>query len=136
MTARSIVEWIAPMTVLVLVVVAASDFVAVPWVVLGPSMEPGLQQGDRVLVDRWTFRKRKPRVGEIALFAAPGGSVMVKRVARRPAGHGAAEPGVWVLGDNRAASTDSRQFGTVSRSRLRGRVLWRYWPLSRAGRVR
>ncbi|HZV49183.1 MAG TPA: signal peptidase I [Candidatus Dormibacteraeota bacterium] len=39
----------------------------------------------------------------------------------------------FVLGDNRNASLDSREFGLVPRSRIVGLVLARYWPLDRAG---
>ena len=44
-----------------------------------------------------------------------------------PAGH------VYVLGDNRGASVDSRKFGTVPIKDVDGRVLMRLWPLVRAG---
>lgn len=41
----------------------------------------------------------------------------------------------FLLGDNRAHSTDSRAYGPVERSRVIGRAWWRYWPPGRAGRV-
>ena len=34
----------------------------------------------------------------------------------------------FVMGDNRAHSTDSRDYGPVHRSQIRGRVLARIWP--------
>ena len=40
---------------------------------------------------------------------------------------------VFVLGDNRPRSSDSREFGLVPLSFLRGRVDLRLWPLSRLG---
>lgn len=36
---------------------------------------------------------------------------------------------VWVLGDNREVSQDSRMFGPVDRSFLRGKAIFRFWPL-------
>jgi signal peptidase I len=39
----------------------------------------------------------------------------------------------FVLGDNRGMSTDSRHFGSVRRSRIRSRVVFRVWPVSRFG---
>ena len=113
-----------------------SRFLAVPWIVAGPSMEPVLRSGDGVLVDVWSYRRRPPREGEVSLFWAPDGTPMVKRVTRPPRGGFLKGEGVWLLGDNARESRDSREFGAVPTERFRGRVLWRYWPLSRFGPVR
>jgi signal peptidase I len=40
---------------------------------------------------------------------------------------------VFVIGDNRAESCDSRVFGPVPRHDVTGKVFFRYWPLSRIG---
>jgi len=44
---------------------------------------------------------------------------------------------VFVLGDNRSTAIDSRNsgFGTVSRERIVGKIIFRVWPLSRFGSV-
>jgi signal peptidase I len=43
---------------------------------------------------------------------------------------------VFVLGDNRGASNDSRSFGEVALTNLIGRAWFRYWPLEEVGWVR
>ena len=128
-------------------VLAVTHWVAIPWMVVGPSMEPALEHGDLVLIDRWSYRARVPRPGEIALLDGPGGLPLVKRVVRGPLPRKErigdlvdptrpGEPLFWVEGDNRDLSADSRQFGPVPRGRFRGRVFFRYWPLSSAGPIR
>ncbi len=118
---------------LLLFFLLTTQFLIVPWGIVGDSMEPALRQGDRVLVDLWTYRQRAPRPGEVALLRAPDGRPIVKRVAPLPARYGAAERIRWVLGDNLGASADSREFGPCELAWFRGRVVWRYWPLSRIG---
>jgi signal peptidase I len=130
-----------------LLVLAVTRWVAIPWRVLGPSMTPTLGHGDLVVIDLWTYRRRGPRVGEVALFAGPRDVPLVKRVLRGPLPvkervgdlvdpthpH---EPLYWVEGDHREISADSRHFGPVPAGRFRGRVIFRYWPPSEAGPIR
>jgi signal peptidase I len=121
------------------IALAVTRFVAIPWVVAGPSMQPTLHPGDHVLVDLWSYGRRPPAAGEVALLQGPGGAPLVKRItALVPDPQGTAGNAIryQVLGDNREASEDSRLFGSVPRERFRGRVVWRYWPLSRAGPIR
>jgi nickel-type superoxide dismutase maturation protease len=124
---------------LLLTLIAGAAFlmteeVARPWAVSGPSMAPTLREGDRVLVDVWSYRYRLPYPGEIVVLEAPGpGSILVKRVRRITARSGAAE--VWVVGDAADRSVDSRVFGAVPLDRILGRVVLRYWPPSAFGRI-
>lgn len=36
---------------------------------------------------------------------------------------------IFLVGDNPGASTDSRDFGAITREQVLARVRWRYWPL-------
>ncbi len=42
---------------------------------------------------------------------------------------------VWVMGDNRTNSADSRYFGAVPLSTISGHVVATYWPLDRIGAI-
>ena len=93
--------------------------------VVGDSMAPALQRGDRLLV----LHRARARVGDVVALADPRlpARVLVKRVADRgPAG-------LTVLGDNPLASTDSRVLGPVAPTAVRGRAFYRYFPDSRRG---
>jgi nickel-type superoxide dismutase maturation protease len=96
-------------------------------VVVGDSMRPTLEPGDRLLV-----RRGSPvAAGDVVAVCDPRRPerVMVKRVASTSA------DGVRVLGDNAAASTDSRLLGPVPPTAVVGRVVYRYAPASRRGKL-
>ena len=99
----------------------------------GPSMEPALAHGDRVLV-----RRRAPRRDEIVVVRYPGRVLpgrpwTVKRVAALPGDPVPADVGLLeavvpagrlvVLGDNRARSHDSRGFGYADAGSVLGVVV-------------
>jgi len=93
--------------------------------VIGDSMLPTFRPGDRLLVGP-TVRIRPGQVVAV-IDPRPPGRLLVKRVRAVRTGW------VDVRGDNDAASTDSRRFGSVPRSSLVGRVLYRYSPPERTG---
>lgn len=88
-------------------------------------MAPKFQPGDRLLV----HRAGAVRPGDVVAAYDPTGRLIVKRVAAVRA------EGAVLLGDNRAESTDSRDFGPVPLTSLAGRVFYRYAPAERAGRL-
>lgn len=69
----------------------------------GNSMEPTLRDGQRSLFVR---PYRSGRVGDIVLLRHSG-ELLIKRVTETRDGM------IWVLGDNREESTDSRKFGWI-----------------------
>ena len=102
--------------------------------VRGWSMSPALLPGERLLFDRLAYVRDRPRKGDIVLVTHPLRMElrMVKRLGGAP-GDAVGERALsrdeyWVLGDNPDGSTDSREFGPVSRRDLLGRAWIRYWP--------
>lgn len=103
--------------------------------VSGSSMEPTLRSGD------WLVATRSGRVerNSVVVLTHPRGTLdLVKRVAAIP---GDTIDGVrlgpdeyLVVGDDPAASTDGRDFGSVTREAIQGVVRFRYHP--RPGLVR
>lgn len=42
---------------------------------------------------------------------------------------------IFVMGDNRTGSSDSREFGCIPLEKVEGRVTYRLWPLNRFGKI-
>ena len=112
----------------------------------GESMSPGLLPGDWVVA----VRARRVRRGDVVVVEDPRtpGFELVKRVVAVPgdwlevadyheqgdaAGLVLGADEYWVQGDAPERSTDSRTFGPVARSAIRGVVRLRYWPLGWRG---
>jgi signal peptidase I len=146
-------------------------FIAQSFLVHGVSMEPTLHNGERLMVDKVTYRFRPPHRGEIIVFRYPANprNKYIKRVMGLPGdqvevrhhvvyinGQALDEPyingptyndygpvvvpknTVFVLGDNRNLSADSRMpdVGPVPYKNIVGRAFVRFWPLTRIGLVR
>ena len=80
-------------------------------------MQPSLEPGDRVLV-RQLGQKAAPSLGSVVVAWHPQRSDLrlIKRLSRVDS------TGLWLLGDNPAESTDSRQLGAVPTNLLIGEV--------------
>ena len=87
----------------------------------GESMAPTLVDGALVWVDPYAYRRRPPRIGEIALARHPYRTDL--RIAKRVVALHRDE--VTLLGDNPAQSTDSRSFGPLPVSTLIGPLVAR-----------
>jgi len=125
------------------------DKIATLSLVDGTSMQPllnptGLSR-DWILIKRWHIDNYYLQKDDIISFESPRdpGIFMIKRVkalenetiydtikqkeTQIPKGH------VWVEGDNKRASYDSRHFGYVARGLITGRALYVIWPPKRFG---
>jgi nickel-type superoxide dismutase maturation protease len=91
-------------------------------------MEPALRDGDWLIVAPLSGA---PAPGQIVLARDPRqpDQLVLKRVAAVNDGH------CTLLGDRPEASTDSRVFGPVPVEDILGRVVFRYAPLGRLGRI-
>jgi signal peptidase I len=84
----------------------------------GTSLAPEFRDGDFVLASRLPIWFRRLRIGDVVVFRQPGYGTLIKRVAElTPCGH------LMVQGDD-VESVDSRAFGPVRPSDVRGRVVW------------
>lgn len=128
----------------------------------GPSMQPNLYRGDRVMIEKLSYRLGQPKRGDVVVAKRPDGEVaLIKRIVALPGesievrgGHAYVngelidEPWVqnfggpdfplkiipkdhvFIMGDNRSNSHDSRAIGSIPIDSISGRVWLIYWPFS------
>lgn len=82
-------------------------------------MQPTLNNGDIVLVNKNAYTDTLPQIGDIVIARHPYQKdlTIIKRVAEITA-----EERLILHSDNPKAGSDSRQFGTISPSRILGKV--------------
>jgi signal peptidase I len=131
------------------------------------SMQPNLNEGEFVVVNRLAYRWEEPQRGDIIVFRFPGNQEKryIKRVigldgdlisiqegqvsvngtileepyiAAAPIyeGEWIVEPNkVFVLGDNRNNSNDSKNWGTLEEEAIIGKAIFVYWPPTEFGMI-
>ena len=164
-----LVEWLVVVAVAILSALLVRTYVVQQFAVDGDSMLSTLHDGDRVLVNRLSYRLHEPRRGDVVVLkrfdsnsserdlikrviGLPGETVEVRScvvyIDDRPLTEPYIDPiiqqrdgcggdqtpvevpadSVFVLGDHRGRSSDSRVFGAVADDLLIGRAFVIIWP--------
>jgi signal peptidase I len=189
---RSTLEFVdSGVIALALVFFLIRPFVIQAFYIPSGSMEPTLLVNDKILVNKFVYRFREPRRGDVVVFKAPpeadpeqkdfikrlialpGDTVSVERnrvilngkplaVTEKGDEVFEASPGgddrkahpvilgpdyrdleplvvppghVWVMGDHRNDSRDSRYWGPLEMRRIRGKAMVIFWPPTRVGPI-
>jgi signal peptidase I len=165
---RAFLDWVIVIGIALLVAFLVRTFVLAHFVVDGTSMASTLHDGDRVFVNKLSYRLHDPNRGDVVVLHELNGTSerdLIKRVIGLPGetvevrncevfidgrrleepyldpevvtpgncgGDTAAtvvpEDHVFVMGDNRAASLDSRNLGPIDEDDLVGRAFVVFWP--------
>lgn len=91
------------------------------------SMMPTLKSGDIVLVDKWAYKDKTPTIGDIVVFSRKerNKKEYVKRVCSTPDKvKNSFNDGLYLLGDNRKSSMDSRYYGLIDYHLVTGKVCY------------
>ena len=177
-TGATVVEWACVIAGAVLLALVVKVFLLQAFYIPSPSMYPTLKEGDRVLVNKLSYRLHDVNRGDVVVFERPASEApsaipeLIKRVIGLPGDAITFRGGrvyvngtpldesylpsgvttsadfapnrctveapclvppsaVWVMGDNRNDSKDSRYFGPIPESSIVGRAFVIVWPLSR-----
>ena len=204
---KNILEWAYCIIIAIVLALLFRYYIGTPTVVKQPSMNNTLQEGQRLILSRWTRTvKGKYDRGDIITFEAPSNSTptifqvdlenpvaiydyepkgifakfsyyvlefsktsYIKRVIGVEGDHIKIEDGkvylngeeldepylaegvtttggiftdvvvpegyIFVMGDNRSHSTDSRSFGCIPIEKVESKVWIRFWPLNKFGKI-
>ena len=164
---RNAVEWVAIVVGALAVALLVKTFLVQAFFIPSLSMYPTLDKGDRVLVNKLSYRLHDVHRGDLVVFDRPENSPesdikdLIKRVIALPGETIEARDGVvfidgkeidepylvdgvttenlppqevpeghvFVMGDNRHDSADSRVFGPIDDDTIIGRAFVKVWPL-------
>ena len=157
-------EWIVSIVGAIILALLIRTFIVELYIVDGPSMRPTLQHEERLVVNKFIYRVRNPKHGEVVIFRYPRDPSrdFIKRVigvagdtVEIKEGHvyvndeiiredyilektrteypktTIPEGTIFVLGDNRGNSDDSRfpDVGFVPLDNVKGKAMLVFWPV-------
>jgi signal peptidase I len=171
---RTILEWLGVIGGGIVIALLVEAFLIQAFWIPSPSMEPTLDVGDRVLVNKLSYKLHDVHRGDVVVFERPPGASTgedgeIKDLIKRVIAVGGdtieakegevyvnggridedyLEPGtptdnlplktipdghVFVMGDNRTNSEDSRIFGPIDEDAIVGRAFIRVLPVTDIG---
>ena len=171
---RTILEWLGVIGGGIAIALLVEAFLIQAFWIPSPSMEPTLDVGDRVLVNKLSYKFHEVNRGDVVVFERPPGASTgqngeIKDLIKRVIAVGGdtveakegevfvngeridenyLEPGtstdnlplktipdgrVFVMGDNRTNSEDSRVFGPIGEDAIVGRAFIRVLPVTDIG---
>lgn len=77
-------DWIFVIVIAIFFSMGIRLFAYEPFDVIGPSMQPTMQSGDLVFVNKWIYRLKQPERGDIIVFHAIEEKDYIKRVIALP----------------------------------------------------
>ena len=87
------VDWVVMVIIAIFFSLTIRSFLYEPFDVIGPSMQPTLQSGDFVIVNKWIYQFQQPNRGDVVVFHALEEKDYIKRVIALPGERVAMEKG-------------------------------------------
>ncbi len=170
-SAPSLLVWGRDLFVSLIISTFIIVFLYQPVKVEGTSMLPGLDDQERIFINKFVYNFEPIERGDVVVFRYPRdpSKSYIKRVIAQPGDRIRIDDGrvyvnsrllsepyvppefaddrsmaeiivprgaYFLLGDHRSSSSDSRDFGPVSRRFIYGKAVFGYWPMDRMGIVK
>lgn len=179
--AKEVIDWLKAIVIAIIIVVIIKIFFFQSYLVFGESMHPTVEPGDKLIINKITYRLSDIEHQDLIVFHANENEDYIKRVIALPGdtvkyhddvlyvnnkdvneeylipnreqvddggpltenftleektGYKEVPEGyLFVMGDNRRKSSDSRHFGLVPIDEVVGKASFRYAPIKEIGKL-